>query len=327
MDFAKWLQTATSTTKLTHSFRLARLVRLCFIKNAHNLASLGAAFALAGDCHTIVFTPGYQSTVEAAAHAGGNVTRVQLSPSNGWQINVDDVLAAIKLNETKYLVINEPYNPAGTLMSKALQAELVSVCAEHGIRIMSDEVYRLLEHDPEIRLPSMAEAYELGISCVTMSKPWGACGVTIGWLAFQDLQIKQKLTDAQYFGTACPARSSEIQAMMVLRSSEKILAKNMKIINANVCSLSKFVAKYSEFFSWVKPVAGAIAFIKCEVMTSDELGKELAARGIGIKPCYCFTDEVTVDNEGYFRVGFGEEVKFPIALKALEEFVETVLKK
>jgi len=38
-------QTATSTTELTlfHSIRLARLVRSCFVKNAHNLASLGAA--------------------------------------------------------------------------------------------------------------------------------------------------------------------------------------------------------------------------------------------------------------------------------------------
>ena len=33
---------ATSTTELTHSIRLARLVCSCFIKNAHNLASLGA---------------------------------------------------------------------------------------------------------------------------------------------------------------------------------------------------------------------------------------------------------------------------------------------
>ena len=32
-----------------------------------------------------------------------------------------------------------------------------------------------------------------GISAVTMSKPWGGCGITIGWLAFQDLSIKQKL--------------------------------------------------------------------------------------------------------------------------------------
>jgi len=45
---AKWLQTAASTTELTlfHSIliRLARSPPPCFIKNAHNLASLGAEF-------------------------------------------------------------------------------------------------------------------------------------------------------------------------------------------------------------------------------------------------------------------------------------------
>ena len=43
-----------------------------------------------------------------------------------------------------------------------------------GIYILSDEVYRLLEHDPEDRLPAMADAYCRGISTVTVSKPWGA---------------------------------------------------------------------------------------------------------------------------------------------------------
>ena len=46
MNPAKWLQTATSTTKLTHPIRLSRSFRSSrssFIKNAHNLASLGAA--------------------------------------------------------------------------------------------------------------------------------------------------------------------------------------------------------------------------------------------------------------------------------------------
>ena len=45
-----------------------------------------------------------------------------------------------------------------------------------------------------------------------MSKPWGGCGITIGWLALQDLEMKQQLVDVQYFGTACPARASELQA-------------------------------------------------------------------------------------------------------------------
>jgi hypothetical protein len=42
-------------------------------------------------------------------------------------------------------------------------------------------VYRLLEHDSQDRLPAMADAYHKGISLVTLSKPWGGCGITIGW--------------------------------------------------------------------------------------------------------------------------------------------------
>ena len=65
---------------------------------------------------------------------------------------------------------------------------------------MSDEVYRLLEHDPTDRLEAMCDAYPQGLSVVTLSKPWGGCGVTIGWIAFQDMSVKQRLVDVQYFG-------------------------------------------------------------------------------------------------------------------------------
>jgi DNA-binding transcriptional MocR family regulator len=162
-----------------------------------------AAFALAADCHSIVFTPGYQSTVQGPTHAGGQVTEIALTPENGWQIDPALVRAAIRPN-TRYMVLNEPYNPAGTLMRPELQQELVGIADNHGIRILSDEVYRLLEHEASDRLPAMADLYTKGISVVTLSKPWGGCGITIGWLAFQDLGIKQALVDAQVIhGTHC----------------------------------------------------------------------------------------------------------------------------
>lgn len=132
-----------------------------------------AAFALAKDCHSITFTPGYQSTVETPLHAGGNCTQIRLRASNGWQIDLDEVQAAIR-EDTRYIVINQPYNPAGTLMSPELHAELIAIADAHGIYILSDEVYRLLEHDPKDRLSAMADAYHRGISVVTVSKPWGA---------------------------------------------------------------------------------------------------------------------------------------------------------
>ena len=134
-------------------------------------------------------------------HAGSQVTRLTLSATDGWPVNLDAVEEAMKEN-TRYLVINEPFNPAGTLMSRDCQEQLIALAEKNGTYILCDEVYRLLEHDPRDRLPAMADAYHRGISCVTLSKPWGACGVTIGWLAFQDMSIKQKLVDVQYFGTA-----------------------------------------------------------------------------------------------------------------------------
>ena len=69
-----------------------------------------------------------------------------------------------------------------------------------------------------------------------------SCLRTIGWIAFQDLSIKQRLVDVQYFGCACPSRASELQAIMVLRASDRILARNMAIIRRNIALLDAFMA-------------------------------------------------------------------------------------
>ncbi len=280
-----------------------------------------AAIALLDDSsHSIVFTPGYQSVQVAPVHAGSMVSKIRLSPESRWQINPADVEAVIREN-TKYIVINEPYNPAGTLMSHETQRQLVEIARKNDIHIMSDEAYRLLEHAPKDRLPAMAEFYEKGISACAMSKPWGGCGITIGWLALQDPDLKQKIIDTQYFGTACPSRASEIQAIMALRASDMILERNLKIIRHNLGLLDDFMDKYSDFFDWVRPNAGAVAYVRFKgPLSSEELGAQLADAGISIKPAYVFSQDSN-DYSDYFRVGFGEKI-MPKALKALEGFVE-----
>lgn len=285
-------------------------------------------------CHSITFTPGYQSTVESPEWANcsspssssckGRVTKIPRKASEDWQIDLQALREAIIPGQTKYLVLNEPYNPAGIVMSSQRQQELIDICREQNIVVLCDEVYRLLEHDPQTtRIPAMADVYSKGISAVTMSKPWGACGITIGWLVCQDLEIKQRLVDVQYFGTACPSRASELQAIMVLRASDTILEERRTILLRNLKLLKTFVHDYGEFFSWREPNAGAIAFLKfLGPLTSQELGEQmLTERGISIKPTYCFAEEVTPEIESYFRVGFGER-KMPHALDALIAFVE-----
>ena len=283
-----------------------------------------AAQAFARHCHSIVFVPGYQSTIESPEWAMGSkgVTQLQRRVNNRWQIDMDEIKTAIR-DDTKYMVINEPYNPGGIVMSHDAQTKLVKLCRKHGITILSDEVYRLLEHDAKDQIPAMADAYERGLSCVSMSKPWGACGLTVGWLACPDAEMIAKLWDCQYFGTACTGRACEIQAIMVLRASETILKDRLSIIRANKALLQEVIEhKYPDLFEWERPNAGAVAFVKFKgPLTSLELGNLVGQRGISIKPAYCFSGGKVTPEVDYFRVGFGER-KMPKALEAFCSVVE-----
>ena len=131
----------------------------------------------------------------------------------------------------------------------------------------------------------------------------------------------QRLIDAQYFGTACVSRASEIQARMVLSVSNIILKERREIILKNKALLKEFMEKYKDIFEWQEPNAGAITFVKFKgPHPADALGICLAEVGISIKPAYCFADEVTKELQQYFRVGFGEK-KMPLALEALGKYV------
>ena len=269
--------------------------------------------------HSIVCSPSYQSLQDAPRGERGPMTTIPLRPEDGWQIDLTLVEAALR-PETKYLVINEPYNPAGTLMRAQLQQQLVDLAAKNDLYVLCDEVYRLLEHDPKDRLPAMADVYPKGLSLATLSKPWGGCGITIGWLALQDIELRQRLIDAQYFGTACPSRASEIQALMVLRSSDEILSQNLAIIRRNLALLDQFFAAHEDLFEWVRPKAGAVAFVRFKgPLSSAELGVELARVGVSIKPAYVFTQDHERYGD-YFRIGYGEEA-MPAALAAFAQFV------
>eukprot|EP00961_Rhodomonas_salina_P259008 3499697-Rhodomonas_salina.7 len=55
-----------------------------------------------------------------------------------------------------------------------------------------------------------ADAYEQGLSVVTLSKPWGGCGVTIGWIAFQVCAVRARSAASLPLPTDSHLRSWEL---------------------------------------------------------------------------------------------------------------------
>jgi aspartate/methionine/tyrosine aminotransferase len=266
--------------------------------------------------HVIVIDPCYQSLSTLPKAFGAHITSIALDFKKGWQLELEEVKKAFR-KDTKLLVLNYPHNPTGALLDRNVYEELVRMARERGAFIFCDEVYRYLEIDESKRLPSIADAYEKGISLNVMTKSFGLAGLRIGWIATKDADVLERLSSYKLYTSICNSAPSELLALMSLRAKEKILKRNRDILLENLKILHSFMKRNSNFFSWVPPQGGTMAVWKLHLPLSVEtFSEELVEKmGVLIMPGSVF------DLSGnFFRIGFGKK-NMSSVLHLLEQFL------
>ncbi len=273
------------------------------------------AILMAGD-EVIVQTPCYQSLQSVPESIGCNVLKWNVQHEEGAPSFDIDILKSLITNKTKVIFLNTPHNPTGFHFTKEQQKTIVEIARSHNIIIFCDEVYRELEHNPIFAIPAFADVYENGVSVGVMSKAYGLPGLRIGWLATQRQSITDKVAMLKEYTTICNSGPSEFLAGVALRNRNKILDRNLAIVKANLPLYEAFFKKHDELFSWYKPNAGPIAFVKMKQGRDDmQLAEQaLKQNGVLLLPGSIY------DYEGYFRIGFGR-VKMPEALEQFDVFV------
>ena len=272
---------------------------------------------LDSDSHAIVHWPCYQSLMEVAGATGCAVSPWPALPENGWALDIEDLNRSLRPN-TRLVVINCPHNPTGYLMRRQEVEELVNLSRRHGFVIFSDEVYRLLEHDPADRLPALCELDETAVSLGVMSKAFGLAGLRIGWTVTRNRSLYEKLATFKDYTTICNSAPAEYLATIALKHREAILGRNLDIISKNLTLLDKFFDRYPGLFHWQKPRAGPIAFPRFLGPDTVQFCSELLDRaGVLLLPGTLYDDGL----EHYFRIGFGRK-NLPQGLQALERHLE-----
>jgi aspartate/methionine/tyrosine aminotransferase len=268
--------------------------------------------------HAIVTWPGYQSLYEVGRAAGADVALHELREADGWALDADRLLAALRTN-TRLVVVNAPHNPTGMLPTRPEWARLTGELAERGIHLLADEVYRFLEDDPGDRLTAGADAFERGVSLGVMSKSFAMAGLRIGWLATRDRDLLARCAAFKDYTTICSSAPAEILALIGLRARDTVLARSRRIVGANLAQLDRFFADHADRFAWVRPRGGSIGFPRLlDAEPIDAFAARLVeAEGVLLLPGSQFGFE-----GNHFRIGFGRE-DMPEALAGLERFLET----
>ena len=125
------------------------------------------------------------------------------------------------------------------------------------------------------------------------------------WLAFKD------------YTTICNSAPGEILGLIALQNKERIVRRNLEIIQANLESAERFFGEQADKFTWFPPQAGSVAFPEwrgdrsVEQFCQDVLEKE----GVMIVPGSLF------DFPGnHFRVGLGRK-NLPEALEHVAAYL------
>lgn len=266
--------------------------------------------------HVIVLSPCYQSLAEIARWMDCTVTPWLLEPAgDGWQLDLGQLEASVT-PRTRLLVLNLPNNPTGYLPARAEFDAIISFAKKHQLPIFSDEMYRLLESDAALRLPSVADVYERGVALCGLSKSFALPGLRIGWLASQDGQLLERCLEFKDYTTICSSAPSEILGIIALQNTARIVQRNCGIIRGNAASAEQFFSKHRDKVSWASPKAGSVAFPR---WLGDEPVEQfcqsvLEEHGVFIVPGSLF------DFPGnYFRIGLGRK-NFGEVLEQLDDY-------
>ncbi|MEK9663723.1 MAG: aminotransferase class I/II-fold pyridoxal phosphate-dependent enzyme, partial [Candidatus Nanopelagicales bacterium] len=151
---------------------------------------------------------------ESIQLAGGVPVIVQTTESSGYRATVEQLEAA-RTDRTKLLVFVSPSNPTGAVYTPEQVAEIGRWAADHGIWVVTDEIYEHLVYgDAEFAsMPVLVP--EIADRCVVVNgvaKTYAMTGWRVGWMVGPTDVIKAA-TNLQSHATSNVANVSQVAAL------------------------------------------------------------------------------------------------------------------
>ncbi|KAL6937734.1 hypothetical protein ACO0RG_004256 [Hanseniaspora osmophila] len=219
--------------------------------------------------HVICVSPTYQQLFSVPKMFGADVELLRLQKENGFVPSVEQFKKLIKPN-TKAFILNNPNNPIGSVMETDLLEEITKVAQEHGITIISDEVYRPLFHSSDRVPKSVAQLSFDGISTGSMSKAFAFAGVRLGWIVSQNTDFLKAARSKRHYNIISISMIDDQISQYVLQNKKKILQKNKQLCLKNLDYLSQWV-KINEKVEFLDfPKGGSVCLIKIDGISDTQ---------------------------------------------------------
>ncbi|MEU6996757.1 pyridoxal phosphate-dependent aminotransferase [Nonomuraea sp. NPDC046570] len=174
----------------------------------------------------LVVAPYWTTYPEAIKLAGGVQVDVVTDETTGYLASVEQLEAA-RTGRTKVLLFVSPSNPTGAVYPRAQVEEIGRWAAEHGLWVVTDEIYEHLVYG-EAEFTSIATAVpELADRVVILNgvaKTYAMTGWRVGWL-IGPKDVVQAATNLQSHATSNVANVSQMAALAAVSGDLSAVAE------------------------------------------------------------------------------------------------------
>ena len=248
-------------------------------------------------------SPIFEPLINPARELGCDIQLVSLVAEDRWKLDLNQLEDVVR-SGCKLLIINFPHNPTGAMISKEELLQIIKICDDSNCWILSDEVFRGLEHNPENQLPAVADLYSKAISISVLSKAFALPALRIGWISCQDKSVIDRTLEIKSSLSICNSLLDEKITTKVVLHHNEIWNQNRYLITRNLEQLNKFMSCHQEQFEFIQPEAACVCFplLRNKYSASEYAQQLIEKQNILVLPGKLFSTSLNG-----FRLGFGSE--------------------
>jgi aspartate aminotransferase len=157
-------------------------------------AVMFAMMACAGEGDdALVVEPFYTNYSAFATMAGVRLVPLRARGETGFHLPPRPEWEKARTARTKLVILCNPSNPTGTVYTEDELRMVAAFCRDHGLFLVSDEVYREFVYDggKAVSALSLPGADDFVVVVDSLSKRYSACGIRLGCLATRNEDVAQ----------------------------------------------------------------------------------------------------------------------------------------
>jgi aspartate aminotransferase len=246
---------------------------------------------------------------------------IDTDEEKNWKISIEDLEQSIT-KKTKILILNNASNPTGVLYTREELKQILKIAKQHGILVISDEVYSVLVYDGEfVSCGSFEEHKDHVFVIQSCSKQFAMMGLRVGFVFGSEeiIDVLIKLLGQSATGVVT---LSQYAALSGFKHANTIVPSIYEEIKKR---RDTFVDTFNDVFkvNIKKPASALFVFVRIKDFGVSETSSEIFCKEMLEKSGVVMVPGIAFGKEGYVRCSFGEkEEELVEAVRALAACLE-----